>query len=90
MKISGRTALYGVVGYPISHSLSPIFQNRIFQHLGLNAVYVPFEVKPEDLKTALEGLKALGIKGVNVTIPHKEKVLSSLITQTSMPKILGR
>jgi shikimate dehydrogenase len=55
MKISGRTALYGVVGYPISHSLSPIFQNRVFEHLGLNAVYVPFEVKPEELKTALEG-----------------------------------
>jgi shikimate dehydrogenase (EC 1.1.1.25) len=75
MKISGKTALYGVVGYPISHSLSPIFQNRVFEHMGLNAVYVPFEVKPEDLKTALEGLKALGIKGVNITIPHKEKVL---------------
>jgi shikimate dehydrogenase len=75
MKISGRAALYGVVGYPISHSLSPIFQNRVFEHLGLNAVYVPFEVKPENLKTALEGLKALGIKGVNITIPHKENVL---------------
>jgi len=43
--------------------------------MGLDAVYVPFEVKPEDLKTALEGLKALGIKGVNITIPHKENVL---------------
>jgi len=75
MKISGRTALYGVVGYPISHSLSPVFQNRVFEHLGLNAVYVAFEVKPEDLKTAFEGLKALGVKGVNITIPHKEKVL---------------
>ncbi len=78
MNISGKTTLYGVIGFPIKHSLSPIFQNRILWYVGLDAVYVPFEVKPEDLKTALEGLKALGVKGVNITIPHKERILEFL------------
>jgi len=56
MKITGRTDLYGVIGYPIKHSLSPVFQNAAFSHLGINAVYIPFEIKPENLPIALEGL----------------------------------
>ncbi|MFN7065131.1 MAG: shikimate dehydrogenase [Aquificaceae bacterium] len=75
MTIDGATALYGVVGYPIKHSLSPLFQNKAFEYFSLNAVYVPFEVKPEDFEVAFKGLKALGIKGVNITLPHKEKAL---------------
>ncbi|SHK25548.1 shikimate dehydrogenase [Thermocrinis minervae] len=75
VKLSGKTKVYGVIGYPIEHSLSPVFQNIFFSRLGIDAVYVPFSVPPEDLQTAIEGLKALGVKGVNVTIPHKERVL---------------
>ncbi|WP_448588171.1 shikimate dehydrogenase [Thermocrinis sp.] len=78
MKILGSTALYGVIGYPIKHSLSPLFQNRLFEHVGLDAVYVPFEVSPDKLRTALEGLKALNVRGINITIPHKEAVIEML------------
>ncbi|RUM34210.1 MAG: shikimate dehydrogenase [Archaeoglobus sp.] len=66
---------YGVIGHPIKHSVSPAMHNAAFRAMGINAVYASFDVKPEDLKKAIEGAKALGIKGLNVTIPHKEEVL---------------
>lgn len=66
---------YGVIGYPIGHSVSPAMHNAAFKHAGIDAVYLAFEVKPEELREAIFGAKALGIKGLNVTIPHKEEVL---------------
>ncbi len=75
MNLDGKTEVYGVIGYPIKHSLSPVFQNRAFEYHSINAVYVPFEVRPEEFETAFKGLKALGVKGVNVTLPHKERAL---------------
>ena len=75
MNLSGRTEVYGVIGYPVSHSLSPVFQNAAFSFLGIDAVYVPFEIKPEDLREALAGLKKARVRGLNVTIPHKEAVV---------------
>ncbi len=76
--INARTQVYGVIGYPVKHSLSPIFQNALFKYVGLNAVYLAFEVKPENLEESIIGFKVLGIKGINVTIPHKEKIISLL------------
>ncbi len=73
--IKGDTDIYGVIGYPVKHSLSPVFQNSAFQELSINAVYVAFEPKPEDLEYAIKGLKALNVKGVNVTLPYKETVI---------------
>ncbi|NLI79856.1 MAG: shikimate dehydrogenase [Candidatus Riflebacteria bacterium] len=70
--ITGQTALYGVLGDPVSHSLSPVFWNAGFRALGLDAVYVPFHVPAGRLAEALAGLGALGVRGVNVTLPHKE------------------
>ncbi|RUM89399.1 MAG: shikimate dehydrogenase [Thermovibrio sp.] len=78
MRITGKTSVYGIVGFPVKHSLSPVMQTAAFEEAGIDAVYVPFEVKPELLKEAVEGLKALGVKGFNVTVPHKEKVIESL------------
>jgi len=75
MRITGRVDLYGVVGYPVKHSLSPVFQNAAFSHLGIEAVYVPFEIKPEDLRDGIRGLMLSGVRGLNVTVPHKEPVL---------------
>ncbi len=75
MILDGYTEVYGVVGYPIKHSLSPLFQNKAFEHFSLKAVYVPFEVKPENFEKAFYGLWALGVKGVNITLPYKEKAL---------------
>ena len=66
---------YGVIGYPVKHSVSPAMHNAAFRALGMKAVYASFEVKPEELRAAIEGAKALGIKGLNVTIPHKEEVM---------------
>lgn len=73
MKLSGRTEVYGIVGYPVKHSLSPIFQNASFEYFCVDGVYVPFEVKPENFREAFFGLKALGVKGVNITVPFKER-----------------
>ncbi len=76
--INSQTEVYGVIGFPIRHSLSPIFQNELIKYTGLNAVYLAFEVKPEELKKAVEGFKAIGIKGINVTVPHKESIIELL------------
>ena len=71
-----RTALYAVLGRPVGHSLSPAMHNRAFGHLGLNAVYVAFETV--DIGAALDGIRALGIRGASVTIPHKVAALASV------------
>jgi len=78
MTLDGNTLVYGIFGYPVKHSKSPTFQTAAFQHLGINAVYIPFQVKPEDIEKAVESLRVLDIKGVNVTIPHKENVIPYL------------
>ena len=78
MKISPATKIVGVFGYPIAHTLSPLFQNAAFKELGLNFIYLPFLIKPQDLKKAVEAIKALNMVGINITIPHKKAVLSYL------------
>ncbi|WP_297452975.1 shikimate dehydrogenase [Persephonella sp.] len=76
--VDGETEVYGIIGYPVRHSKSPQFQTAAFQALGINAVYLPFQVRPEDLQKAINGIKALSIKGINVTVPHKEEVIKYL------------
>jgi len=66
----------GIVGYPLSHSISPKIHNAVIEHLGLEGVYLAFEVKPPHLRDAILGAKTLGFTGLNVTIPYKEEVLS--------------
>ena len=68
----------GIIGNPVAHSLSPIMHNEAFRHQRMNCVYSAFPVAPEDLRAAIEGVRALGFLGVNVTIPHKEAVLEYL------------
>lgn len=68
----------GIFGYPIVHSLSPVFHNAAFAKLGLDFVYLPFPVKPDHLEAAVKAIKSLNMVGVNVTIPHKRKVLDYL------------
>lgn len=70
--LTGSARLAGVIGWPISHSKSPALHGYWIKKYGLDAAYVPMKVAPEDLKTALDGLRAVGFRGVNVTIPHKE------------------
>ena len=72
MKIKGTTKITGVFGYPVSHSLSPVFQNAAFDSLSLDFVYIPFEVKPVFIKEAIEAIRFLNFRGINLTIPHKK------------------
>jgi len=74
--INGHTKIYGILGRPVSHSLSPAMHNAAFRELGLNAVYVPFPVT--DLAQAVAGLRGLAIAGVSVTIPFKEEIIPLL------------
>lgn len=76
MTINGSTRVYGIIGNPVHHSLSPVMHNVAFAALGENCVYLPFKV--EDVGAALQGLRGLGIEGVSVTIPHKERVIDHL------------
>jgi shikimate dehydrogenase len=80
--IDGRTQLVGLIGWPVAHSLSPAMHNAAFAALGLNWRYVPLPVPPDALKAAVEGLAALGFRGANVTVPHKEAVLPLLHAHT--------
>ena len=76
--VTGTTRVYGIIGWPVAHSLSPVIQNAAFAALGLDAVYVPFAVPPVGLEEAVRGLRRLGVAGFNVTIPHKTAVIPFL------------
>jgi shikimate dehydrogenase len=73
-ELDGTTTVVGVMGWPVAHSLSPPMHNAAFAALGMNWVYVPCPVQPERIAEALAGIRALGIGGMNVTIPHKAAV----------------
>lgn len=89
MNINSKTSIYGIIGYPIGHSLSPLIHNYAFENLDFNSVYVSFDVNEEDLKDAIMGIKALGIKGLNVTVPHKESVIKYLDRISDEAKLIG-
>ncbi len=89
MKVTGETKVIGIFGYPVRHSLSPLMQNAAIEDLGLNFIYVPFDVRPEGLETAVKAIRALGISGVNVTVPHKEKVVPFLDEVTEEASLIG-
>ncbi|WP_038247602.1 shikimate dehydrogenase family protein [Ghiorsea bivora] len=74
--IHGKTSLYGIIGDPISHSLSPLFQNYFLEQAKQDAIYAPFHVLPDTLNLALLGLHASHIQGLNITVPHKETALA--------------
>jgi len=81
MKITGTTRVTAIFGDPVEHSLSPVMHNAAFESMGLNMAYVPFHVGAASLgvlKNAVAGIRALNILGVNVTIPHKQKVIKYL------------
>ena len=78
LKISGKTKVLGLLGYPVEHSLSPAMHNAAFEHIGLDCCYVTFPVKPGFLKDAVRSVRALNLAGVNVTMPHKENVIPLL------------
>lgn len=70
--------LYGVIGSPIAHSMSPHIHNDAFKQMDYNAHYHAFHIEPDELEDAVKGMKALGVSGFNVTIPHKEAIIPLL------------
>ena len=72
--ISSKTSFIALIGNPVSHSLSPIMQNAALKYLGLDLIYIAIPCKDEDLELVLNSLKKINCKGLNITIPHKEKV----------------
>lgn len=76
--ISSKTKILGILGYPIGHSLSPLMHNAVIKKMGLDLVYLPFEVKPGKLSDAVSAIRILNIAGVNVTVPYKENIVKYL------------
>lgn len=89
MTLSGHTQLTGIFGYPVKHSLSPAMHNAAYRTLGMDRSYVPFQVKPGDLRTALRAIPALEIVGVNLTVPHKERGARIVDKLSAEAKTLG-
>ena len=87
--VQGTTQIYGVIGDPISHSLSPSLHNPAFAALGIDAVYVTFRVSPSSLEDALRGLLALNVQGINVTVPHKSEVFQYVDEVTDTARRIG-
>lgn len=89
MRIDGETKICALIGDPVEHTLSPCIHNAAFEHLGLNYVYVAFNVKPRDLEKAIKGVLGLGIHGLNVTMPHKTRILSFLDRLDPNARLMG-
>lgn len=89
MNISGHTQPFAVLGHPIGHTLSPVMHNASFAELGLDAIYLAFDVKPERLMTVLPALRSLGFGGLNLTIPHKEVAFRGLEKLDPSAQLLG-
>ncbi len=77
-EINGKTKIIGVIGKNIENSLSPLFHNQIILKHSLNFCYLPFRAAETDLGKAIQGIRALNIRGVNITFPYKEKVIKFL------------
>ena len=87
--ISGKTSLVGLIGWPVTHSLSPRMHNAAFAELGLDWAYVPLPVQPDDVEQALKGLAALNFVGANVTVPHKQAVIRYMDELSDAAHITG-
>jgi len=89
VNITGKTELVGLFGYPVRHTASPAFQNAGFEAAGLDWVYLPFEVHPNDVGRAIDGIVVLGFRGINLTIPHKQAVIEYLDELSPEAEIIG-
>ncbi|MCQ8277169.1 shikimate dehydrogenase [Acetobacteraceae bacterium KSS8] len=89
MAITGRTRLAGLVGWPVASSRSPLIHNEWLRRAGIDGAYVPLPVAPGGLRIALDGLRAAGFAGVNVTVPHKEDAFRLCDTLTEAARACG-
>lgn len=88
-EITGHTGLTGLLGSPVAHSISPMMHNEGFRQLGLDYVYLCFDVGTEGLKTAVEGLKTLGVRGFNCTMPDKNLMCELADKLSPAAKMIG-
>lgn len=88
-EITGHTRLTALLGSPVAHSISPQMHNEAFRQLGLDYVYLAFDVRPEHIKEAFDGLKAIGIHGFNLTMPLKTAILPYLDEFTPAARLTG-
>ena len=89
ISLTGHTRLVGLFGWPVEHSISPPMQNAAFSALGMDWCYLPFAVPPERLPDAVRGVRALGLVGVNATVPHKQALLSLVDVLTPEAQAIG-
>lgn len=87
--VGGKTTVYGIIGNPVEKSFSPVLQNTFGREFGKNMVYVPFKVERGQVRTAVEGGRALGIRGFNVTVPHKIEVMEALCAIDPVAERIG-
>ena len=87
--ITGKTQLLGVIGHPVSHSLSPLMHNAALAKLGLDYVYLPFPITPENLESAIAGFASIGVVGFSITIPHKQAILPLLSEISPIAQAIG-
>ncbi|MDP4172737.1 MAG: shikimate dehydrogenase [Bacteroidota bacterium] len=88
-KFNQDTNIIGIIGHPIKHSYSPLMHNISFEIKNLNYIYLPFDVPINTLKAAIKGMVALGIKGFNITLPHKENIIAYLRNVSEEASIIG-
>ncbi len=87
--IKASTKVCGLIGNPVGHSISPLIHNTLAERLGIDLAYVTFKVEKGRVKTAVEGAYELNIQGMNVTVPHKQSVMESLVSIDPMAKAIG-
>ena len=87
--LSGKTKVCGIIGDPIGHTMSPLMHNAAFTKVGIDYLYVPFRVKKEELSQAIAGMRALNIRGLNVTIPHKVAIMPLLDKLDGLAERIG-
>lgn len=88
-QFDSKTALYAVIGHPLSHTYSPQIHNSLFEKYGVNAVYLAFPADPSKFKQLIAGLKALGTRGFNITVPYKSDIIRSCDTVDPLVKAIG-
>ena len=87
--INGTTRVCGLIGNPVGHSISPVIHNSLARLMDMNMVYTTFKVEKGDVVTAVNGAYALNILGLNVTVPHKQAVMESLVDIDPLAKAIG-
>ena len=89
MAIKGTTQLLGVIGYPVEHSFSPLMHNAAIAHLQADYAYLPFPIHPHNLGQAIAGFAAVGLRGFNITIPHKQSIMPLLNEVSEVAQAIG-